>query len=239
MQSLSFLSFIFLVVLFVLVPRAALRSARQFRGAQSEGKRPNRMRIVLSTMFALAVVGVIAVMNALAMGRNLFSTANVGLRDVGIGVTAFAVLLTAIPISRAMRGPDEERRRLTFNIAPRTLGDWTMYAVLAVLAGISEEAAYRGVAVWILTPIFGSIVPAIILTAISFAVAHAVQGGKTMLVVFGIALMFHALVWLTNTLVIAMVVHSAYDIVAGYAAAQRAQALGIPDTTPARGATPG
>ena len=60
-----------------------------------------------------------------------------------------------------------------------------------------------------------------------------------MVMVFVIALIFHLLVWLTHTLVIAMVVHTIYDLVAGYAAAKRARELqvpGPPAATPA--ATP-
>ena len=228
MERLNLVSFIFLVVLFVLLPRAALRSARMLRQAHADGTMPPRRRIVLSTLFSLTIVWFISAMNGLAMQRSLFSVENVGLRDVGVGVAAFALLLLAIPVSRALRHPEEERRGIVFSMAPRTPGEYAQFALLAVAAGIAEESAYRGVAVWILTPIFsGNILPAIFLSAMSFAVAHAVQGGKTMAMVFVIALVFHGLVYLTGTLVIAMVVHAAYDLVAGYAAARRAKELGL------------
>ena len=239
MQSLNVASFIFLVVIFVLTPRAALRSARQLRRAHADGAPPPRMRIVLSTMFSLTIIWFLSQMNALSLGRNLFSVADVGLRELGIGVIGLAVLLLAIPISLAIRRPDEERRRLIVSLAPRNPREFAVFALLAVMAGIAEESAYRGVAVWILTPIFGNILPAMFLSAMAFGVAHAVQGGKTMLMVFAIAVVLHGLVWLTGTLVIAMVVHAAYDIVAGYAAAQRAQELGITDEPPPAATTPG
>ena len=239
MGNLNLVSFIFLVVLFVLMPRAALRSARQLRQAHADGQMPPRQRLLLSTLFSLAVVGSLAAINALALGLNLFSLGGAGVREIGIGVIAFAVLLIAIPISRARRSPEEERRRFIYSLAPRTRREWVLFAIVSVLAGIAEEAAYRGAAVWILTPIFGSMLPAVFLAAMAFAVAHAVQGARTMVMVFVIALIFHLLVWLTHTLVIAMVVHTIYDLVAGYAAAKRARELqvpGQPAATPA--ATP-
>lgn len=227
MQSLNLASFIFLVVIFVLTPRAALRSARQLRQAHADGAALPRMRIVLSTMFTLTIIWFLSQLNTISLGRNLFSVAGVGLREIGFGIVGFAVLLAAIPISRAIRRPEDERRRLFFTMVPRNPREFAVFALLAVMAGVAEESAYRGVAVWILTPIFGNILPAIFLSAMAFGVAHAVQGGKTMLMVFAIALVLHGLVWLTGTLVVAMVVHAAYDIVAGYAAAQRAHELGI------------
>jgi membrane protease YdiL (CAAX protease family) len=238
MERLNLASFIFLVVLFVLTPRGALRSARQLRQARAEGKPLPRKRIVLSTMFALTVLWFLAVMNAVGMGVNVFSVEGVGLREIGIGLLAFAMLLAAIPISRAMRSPEEQRRQIVNGIAPRTGSEFAVFVALALLAGIAEESAYRGVAVWILSPVFGNVVPAMFLSAMAFSVAHAVQGGKTMAVIFGIAVVFHLLVYLTNTLVIAMVVHAAYDVVAGYAAGRKARQFEAEDAASAL-ATPG
>lgn len=238
MERLNLASFIFLVVLFVLTPRAALRSARQLRLAHAAGKAPPRTRIVLSTAFTLTILWILAAMNAVAMGSNVFSLGGAGLRDVGIGIIAFAVLLAAIPISRAMRRPDEERHRLIHSMAPRNGSEMAVFVALAMLAGIAEESAYRGVAVWILAPVFGNIVPAMVLSAMAFSVAHAVQGGKTIVVIFCVAIVFHLLVYLTGTLVIAMVVHAAYDIVAGHAAGKRARQLEAEHAANARGEPP-
>jgi hypothetical protein len=227
MGNLNLASFIFLVVLFVLMPRSALRSARQLRQAHAEGTMPPRLRMALSTMFAMTVLWFLSAINASALGINLFALHGAGLRELGIGLMAFAALLLAIPVSRALRKPEDERRQLIFSLAPRTPREWAVYALIAVMAGIAEESAYRGVAVWILTPVFGNPLPAMFLAAMSFGVAHAVQGAKTMAVVFFIALVFHALVWFTDTLVIAMVAHTAYDLIAGYVASRRARELGI------------
>ncbi len=238
MERLNLASFIFLVVLFVLMPRAALRSARQLRQAQAAGTMPPRKRIILSTMFSLTILWFLAAMNAAAMGSNVFSVDGVGLREIAIGIVAFAVLLLAIPISRAIQTRDELRRRLLNSIAPRTASEFAVFVALALMAGIAEESAYRGVAVWTLTPVFGGMLPAMALSAMAFAVAHAVQGGKTMAIVFGIAIVFHVLVQLTNTLVIAMVVHAAYDVVAGYMGAKLAKEFDAEAAAASAAATP-
>ncbi|MCX5755939.1 MAG: CPBP family intramembrane metalloprotease [Gemmatimonadetes bacterium] len=239
MGNLNLVSFIFLVVLFVLLPRAALRSARQLRQAHVDGQAPPRLRMALSTMFSLTVLWFLAAINSAAYGKHLFSLGGLGLREVGIGVIGFALLLLTIPISRALRKPDEDRRRLIFSLAPRNAREWVVYALIAVMAGIAEESAYRGVAVWILTPIFGSPLPAMFLSAMAFGVAHAVQGAKAMAVVFFLALILQGLVWMTNTLVIAMVAHAAYDLVAGYVLSQRARELAAERVEDSAAATPG
>jgi membrane protease YdiL (CAAX protease family) len=220
---------IFLVVLFVLTPRAALRTARQLRAAHAQGTPIPRTRLVLSTMFSLTVLWFLAQMNALSMERNLFALPVLGLREAGIGLAGFALLLLAIPAARYGRSPEEERRRLLYSVAPRTPREYAVFCILGLMAGIAEEAAYRGVAVWILQPVFGGLAPAVFLSAMAFSVAHAVQGGRAMAVIFAIALVFHAVVYFTNTLVVAMVIHAAYDCVAGLAAGRRARALAAED----------
>lgn len=227
MDRLNLVSFIFLVVLFVLAPRAALRSARLLRRMQAEGQPLPRRRLVLSTMFSLSVLWALSAINAEAMGRALFAVWHLGAREILTGVAGFAVLLAAIPISRWGQTEEEERRRLVYGMAPRDGQEMALFTLVAVMAGVAEEAAYRGVAVWILAPIFGSVVPAILLSAMAFAVAHAVQGGRAMAIVFAIALVFHGMVQLTGTLVIAMVVHTGYDIAAGSLAGRRAKRLAI------------
>lgn len=223
MDRLNLVSFIFLVVLFVLTPRAALRSARLLRQMQADGQPLPRRRMVLSTMFSLSVLWALSALNAAAMGRELFAVWRFGARELVVGAGGLVLLLAAIPLSRWGRTPEEERRRLVYGFAPRNAGEMTVFAVVAVVAGVAEEAAYRGVAVWVLAPIFGSVAPAIALSAMAFAVAHAVQGGRAMAIVFAIALVFHGIVQLTGTLVVAMVAHAAYDVVAGIVAGRRAR----------------
>jgi hypothetical protein len=61
----------------------------------------------------------------------------------------------------------------------------------------------------------------------AFALAHWVQGWKSGAVIFAMALVAHALVALTGTLVLKMIVHAVYDFVAGAQIAKQARAYDL------------
>jgi membrane protease YdiL (CAAX protease family) len=109
---------------------------------------------------------------------------------------------------------EEKRSSILVHWAPRNAGDWSLASASGIAAGIAEEAAYRGVGLAILTPFFGSAGLTIVLLAAAFAAGHAVQGMKSGIIVFAMALLMHGLVAATGTLVIAMVAHAAYDVIA-------------------------
>ena len=83
-------------------------------------------------------------------------------------------------------------------------------------------SAYRGVAIASLTWLLGNAWLAVLVSAVAFALAHSTQGWKSSLIVFAVALSMHALVTFTGTLVIAMVIHTVFDLIAGYLPSQRA-----------------
>lgn len=51
--------------------------------------------------------------------------------------------------------------------------------------------------------------------------AHSLQGWKSAVFIFALALMMQGLVWYTGTLVVAMTVHALFDIGAGAVGAWR------------------
>jgi len=59
----------------------------------------------------------------------------------------------------------------------------------------------------------------------AFAVAHSLQGWKSVAVILGFAFLMHALVAVTGSLVPAMAVHLVYDLAAGIAIARQAVSL--------------
>lgn len=222
-MQIDILALVFIVYLFVLMPRAALSSARYLRTLEGEGKpRPSRSRILLSTLVSLGLMFAMTFINARSRGRNLFEVPAIGVREIGFAVLALGLLLATIPVSRAMRSAEERRRMAVLGLAPRTGQEWAMFAAVAAGAGIAEESAYRGVAIWILAPIVGGVVPAALLSATAFAVSHAMQGAKSMALVFVIAIVCQGLVYFSGTLVLAMIVHTTYDLIAGYLTSRRA-----------------
>ena len=65
-----------------------------------------------------------------------------------------------------------------------------------------------------------------LLSAIAFGAAHAMQGFKSSAVIVLFALAFQLLVWTSGTLLLAMLVHAAYDVTAGFTYARLGDELG-------------
>jgi membrane protease YdiL (CAAX protease family) len=84
-----------------------------------------------------------------------------------------------------------------------------------LVAGVAEEMAYRGVTMTILWYALGNPWAAALVCAVAFALAHATQGWKSGVIIFVIGLLMHGLVAITGTLVPAMIVHVAYNLIAG------------------------
>lgn len=122
--------------------------------------------------------------------------------------------------------------------APTNARERRMWVALSLSAGLAEEWVWRGVLPALLTRVTGSLPLAIALSIASFAVAHAIQGPRSVAAIAGIAAAFHALVFVSGSLYVAMVVHFVYDVIAGFTYERFARELGflqpIPtDTEPA------
>ncbi len=102
-----------------------------------------------------------------------------------------------------------------------------------VVASVAEEAAYRGVGFAILWYALGNGWVAAVLCAVAFALAHTVQGWRSAGWVFLIGLVMQGLAVLAGTLVLAMLVHLLYDLVASTLIAAEARqmdrASGVPE----------
>jgi hypothetical protein len=134
-------------------------------------------------------------------------------------------LLSALrQVSDWIRTPEERRTMPIRKLIPHDRGDWALYGITSVLAGVAEEAAYRGALMSVLIGLTGSTALSVMMSALAFTLGHAVQGGKSMVVVFAMALLMHGLVFVTGTLVVAMVVHAGYDLLAGALGARDAVA---------------
>jgi membrane protease YdiL (CAAX protease family) len=138
---------------------------------------------------------------------------------------ALACIFVLRSIVRATRTTDERRKMIVYSLAPRTVHEWQLKAATVLMASIAEEAAYRGVGFAIVEYVSRSALIAVIVCSLAFAVAHWMQGWKSMLVIFLFAIIMHLLVAYTETLVFAMLVHAIYDCVAIYLIWNEARAL--------------
>ena len=114
---------------------------------------------------------------------------------------------------------------LVYFIAPRSPREWLLWTGTVLVASVAEEAAYRGVGMSILWYALGNPYAAVAICSAAFALAHWTQGWKSAAVIFVMALVMHALVAFTGTLILAMLVHGIYDLVAGYFIAKEAKRL--------------
>ena len=123
------------------------------------------------------------------------------------------VMVTALKVRWKSR-EDSQKRRL-YSMLPQTRGEFSLFVVVCIAAGVAEEAVYRGLLPILLTRATRNIPLAIVISAVAFALAHAVQGWRAVLSIFLIALGAQALVMFSESLVPAMVMHASYDLIAG------------------------
>ena len=131
-----------------------------------------------------------------------------------------------------------EKKKIVALFMPTNNVERMMWIGSAALAGFGEEITWRGVQTALLTRLTGSIAVAIGIAIVTFAIAHAMQGWKSVGVIGVFTAGFHLLVWLAGSLYVAMVVHSLYDLIAGFAYAHFGRkynydAIAVPPSVPA------
>ena len=109
--------------------------------------------------------------------------------------------------------------------APVNQKERRMWVLLSLSAGIGEELVWRGVLPALLTRVTGNFAIAVVLCVLSFAIAHAIQGLRSVLAIAAFALAFHGLVWISGSLYVGMAAHFIYDVVAGFTYVQFAHEL--------------
>ena len=138
------------------------------------------------------------------------------------GVFLIAALILVRPHWRRSMEDGTPTWRL---FAPVDQREQRMWVVLSLSAGIGEELVWRGVLPALLTRATSSFVFAVILCVMSFAIAHAIQGLRSVLAIAAFALAFHGLVWISGSLYVGMAAHFIYDVIAGFTYAQFAREL--------------
>jgi membrane protease YdiL (CAAX protease family) len=180
-----------------------------------------RIQLYVHALFTHAVLLAAAVAAARAENVVLFPRATVGLCDVAAAALTLLAVLAIGELSWRSRSPAERERLWVRRIVPHTAPERRMWILVSAGAAIAEEVAYRGVVVVFATAVTGSLPVAVIASAVAFAAVHAPQGFAGVGYVFVIALLHQALVLVTGTLLLAIVVHFAYDVLAGLWLAKR------------------
>lgn len=208
-------SLVFLAYLLFVLPWMAIRSKARLTANPSQLQvAAFRKRIWRSTILMLSLLLAFSIVVADTFDYFPFRSPPTAGPVLGWSSAALVACLFIFFVGRLLRSAEERRRLLVFSLKPRDTQEWILKMAVAVVAGIAEEAAYRGVAVQILWYSLGSLPAAIAISATAFSIAHYLQGWKSMLLIFFIAIVMHGLVHKTGTLLGAMAVHTIYDIIA-------------------------
>ena len=169
-----------------------------------------RHAVVFEALLLLVALGL-----GLIVAINPLSTVSVRADHIILGVTATvppALALWFLERSRA-RTIVRLRRLVRHLIGPLLTGATRQEVIaLAVMAGVAEEALFRGLLQEGLVPVFGW-APSLLLASVSFGLVHMITPFYALLAgVVGLYLGMLQLV--TGNLLVPVMVHALYDIVA-------------------------
>ena len=225
MQLPSPLGLLLLGYLLLGLPWLAFRSAGRLQGSDPSQPMPTRQQVWRSVVFMQALMLALAWLTGREFGYPFLAWPGLSRRAMLATIAALAGLLLLRWVVRLSRTDAERRTLAVFKFAPRGRAEWRATVLMIGVTAVSEEVAYRGVGHALLWWMFGNGYLAAGLAAAAFAGAHAVQGRKSMAMIFVTALVMHALVAVTGTLFLAIVVHAAFDLYAGWRIAVEARTL--------------
>ncbi|MDE3151096.1 MAG: CPBP family intramembrane metalloprotease [Gemmatimonadota bacterium] len=233
MHALGFSSWLFLAFVAIGLPYAAFTTGRHTRSAAGPAFTPSRTQLHLNALASQLLVFGIAWYAGWLAGLRPLQPVTLTPGDFLAGAATLAIMGGMAWVSHAVRSDEERRRLWVLGLLPRTGAERVTFALLAAVAAVSEELAYRGVAFALFTALTGNAWAGAALAAAAFAGAHFPQGGKSMAIIFVIGLVKQGLVAVTGTLWIAIGVHFVYDVMTAATMAPRlakldASAAGTP-----------
>jgi membrane protease YdiL (CAAX protease family) len=204
------LGFVLLAFAGILLPILIIKSARRLGTGPLSISRPRfyKQAIIFQLLLAAIAAWTAYTLGILAMPLPQWPL---------LAWSAAAVMYVVTVLTLKLRWPSRSaasKQRL-YDILPHNSAERVPYLLICIVAGIAEEFVYRGVMTEIAQRLIGIEIVTIVAVSIAFAAAHATQGLRGMIAVFGIALICHALVLVSQSLIPVMVFHFAYDLTAG------------------------
>lgn len=212
----------FLVVFGVFLPYLAFQSARRV----ATRPLPPKKQFFVSVIVQLLIFGLAALVTGRLEHVELLPRRAPSAASWAWGLLALTVFVAGMRPQWRQRVVERSRRVWLF--MPRDGVERWLWATSSTLAGISEELVYRGVLTTLLFRITGSFLVATLMSAGIFAFSHFLHGWRSMVIIFGIALTFQGLAWISGSLYVPMVVHAVYDIIAGLHYGYFGRKLGYP-----------
>ncbi len=217
-------SLVFLFYVLLLLPWMAFRSSRRLKQQPellADGR--VRRRVWKSTVLMLLLLLWMAAATGRGFGYDVFEVPEDVAGTVWKSLLSLAVSLLLMVGSSKLRTAEQRREMFVYRLVPGNGREWALKLLVAVTAGVAEEAVYRGVLLQILWYSLDSFTAAVAVSAVAFALAHRQQGLQSMLLIVLIALQMHWLVQSTGSLLGAMAAHTVYDIVAMFWIARQAK----------------
>ncbi|HST10302.1 MAG TPA: type II CAAX endopeptidase family protein [Terriglobales bacterium] len=204
----------YLFVILVWMPASAIRSYWRLKSGKPLGPKPRRYRaMIASQIFVLAY-------SLLAARENRISLLGHAPAAWIWVVTTFYLGLLAFVLRNVWRRLSQERKQRARRLLPENSREMRYWIPISLLAGLSEEYAFRGVAYVALRELTGSPPISVAICVLAFAVAHIAQGWRGVLGTGIIAMAMHVIVFLTAGLYLPIAAHAAYDLVVGVIAMQ-------------------
>ena len=211
----------FVFMIGVMMPLSVVKSARRPTPALERQRISQRLKNVLF----LLVLFAIAVFVAWKDGISLFPRIPVTARLVAMCAAVLAAILSMAELLLAARTPEERKRLWVKQIIPRTAAERAVWLLSSAVAGVTEEAIFRGVFFVLVSALTKSVIAGALISAIVFAIAHYRQGRKSVVMIGLFALLFQWLIIMSGSLVPAMAVHALYDMIRGLVAGRRLERL--------------
>ncbi|MFN2564053.1 MAG: CPBP family intramembrane glutamic endopeptidase [Gemmatimonadaceae bacterium] len=191
------------------------------QGSDTGAAGPTRIQLYANALLTHALLLGAAIAAARTSRVALFVPVDPRVRDLVAAVATLAAVVGVGELSWRSRSSGERERLWVRRILPRTRAERRAWVLVSAGAALAEEVAYRGAFLVFAAAATGSVPVAVLLSAAAFAAVHAPQGLAGIGYVFVIALLHQALVLFTGTLVLAIAVHFAYDVLAGLWLARR------------------
>jgi membrane protease YdiL (CAAX protease family) len=202
----------FLVLMVVTLPVAVMRAANRQKPAQISRQRISQR---LNNVAALIILALMALGVAWRDNIELFPPFNI---TPTLTALSIAILLGTLALAEALlqaRSPEERRELWVRQIIPQNNAERFVWLISSTVAGVTEEIIFRGVLYALLVAVTSSVSIAALISALIFAVGHFRQGWKSMVFIFGIALLIQWLVVYAGSLVPAMIIHAIYNMIRG------------------------
>ncbi|MFN3932725.1 MAG: CPBP family intramembrane glutamic endopeptidase [Brevundimonas sp.] len=203
------------IVLLVAVPLWDIWDARRLRRLGATQSRESSYLAIVAVLWALAFW--VLYLSPLAV---LVAAPQALLSPIVAAALTAAVLaaMLAPVVAGAAHAPTREKVvAATASVAymlPRSNREMVLFAAVSITAGICEELIFRAfLPRYFMAEPFGfSMLPAVAVSALMFALAHAGQGWRGMIVAAAGALFFSGAYYATGTLLVPIVLHVVLDL---------------------------